>query len=103
MKLIKAAVRSEKFDEVSLALQNIGIEYFMFKDGHRIDKADIHQVSYRGRTMNAAVSAEIVDIEMVIVDSDVQEAVACIKEAAYTGLPGDGKIFILPVDNTLDI
>ncbi|MFK7900107.1 MAG: P-II family nitrogen regulator [Cyclobacteriaceae bacterium] len=103
MKLIKAIIRTEKFEEVSNALQEIGVEYFTFFNGQRIDKSDTQTVSYRGRSTDQVVNMDIMEVQVVIADNILQEVVVCIKEAAYTGLPGDGRLFISSIENSITI
>ncbi len=42
-------------------------------------------------------------VELVVTDDEVRDVVEAIKEVCYTGNPGDGKVFILPVENALRV
>lgn len=102
MKKIEAIIRPFKLDEVKDAL----------------DQTDVHgmtvsEVKGYGRTGGKAMlypGAEyVVDfvpklkIEVVVLDDQVDAVVAAIREAAYTGDTGDGKIFVLHVDEAVRI
>lgn len=103
MKEVKAIVRTEKLDEIKNALAQIGIVGL-----------NVVNVSGRGRQRGISYTARggighAVDmlsktkLEVVLQDSDVERAVETIIQTARTGNIGDGKIFIMPVEEVIRV
>jgi nitrogen regulatory protein P-II 1 len=102
VKLIEAVIRQEKLDAVKTALEAGG--YFGMT---------VSQVSGRGRqgglTLQWRVGEYKVDllpkvrVEVVVLDQDVARILNAITTAARTGDMGDGKLFILPVENVVRV
>lgn len=102
MKKIEAIVRPEKVDDVKSALERAGFV-----------SMNVSEIRGRGRQKGLKLvwrgSEYLVDmvpkvkIEMVVRDDDVEKVVPIIKENAYTGNIGDGKIFIMPVEEAIRI
>ena len=102
MKKIEAIFRPEKLEAVRTALAEIGVMGMT-----------VAEVSGRGRQMGITLQwrageyrVELlpkVKIEVVVLDEDVGRAVNAIVRKAKTGDRGDGKIFVLPVDNAIRI
>jgi len=102
MKKIEATIRPEKLEAVRGALAEIGILGMT-----------ITQVSGRGRQGGIALQWRVGEyrveflpkakIEVVVLDEDVGKALNAIVRKARTGERGDGKIFVLPVDNAIRI
>jgi nitrogen regulatory protein P-II 1 len=102
MKLIEAIIRQEKLDAVRTALEGGG--YF----GMTVSK-----VSGRGRQGGLILQWRVgqykvdllpkIKIEVVILDEDVARVLNAITTAARTGEMGDGKLFVLPVENAVRV
>jgi nitrogen regulatory protein P-II 1 len=102
MKKIEATIRPEKLEPVRAALAEIGILGMT-----------VTQVSGRGRQGGIVLQWRVgeyrveflpkVKIEVVVLDEDVGKALNAIVRKARTGERGDGKIFLLPVDNAIRI
>lgn len=102
MKKIEAIIREEKLEAVRRALEDNG--YFGMT---------ISEVSGRGRqkglTLQWRVGEYRVDflpkikIEIVVLDEDVPKTLNAITKNARTGEMGDGKIFVLPVENAVRV
>jgi len=102
VKLIEAIIRQEKLDVVKTALEASG--YFGMT---------VSEVSGRGRqgglTLQWRVGEYKVDllpkikVEVVILDEDVARILNVITTAARTGEMGDGKLFVLPVENAVRV
>jgi nitrogen regulatory protein P-II 1 len=102
MKKIEAIIREEKLDAVRKALESYG--YLGMT---------VSEVSGRGRqggiTLQWRVGEYRVDflpklkIEVVVLDEDVAKVLNAITISARTGEMGDGKIFILPIDNVVRV
>jgi nitrogen regulatory protein P-II 1 len=102
MKLIEAIIRQEKLDAVKTALETSG--YFGIT---------VSEVSGRGRqgglTLQWRVGEYKVDllpkikVEVVVLDEDAARILNVITTAARTGEMGDGKLFVLPVENAVRV
>jgi nitrogen regulatory protein P-II 1 len=103
MKKIEAIIRPEKLDDVKLALSEkgyIGLN-IVGVTGRGVQKGIVHA----GRA-GQAYSVDMlpkVKLETVVADKSVEDVVATIQKAAWTGNIGDGKIFILPVDDAIRV
>ena len=102
MKLIKAIVRPNKVDEVKDALGKLGIAGMTVTEVRGHGKQKGHTAIYRGKEYNVSLLPKM-HIEIVIIDSMVDDVIRAIVESAKTGEVGDGRIFVLPVDHTYRI
>lgn len=102
MKSIIAIIRQEKFNEVKNALLEVGCEGMnVYEVKGRGSQRGIRE-SYRGSSFCIDLIPKT-RIEIVVKDEDVDSIVDAIRNSAYTGNIGDGKIFIHPVDNVIRI
>ena len=97
MKLIKAIVRSNKVDEVREALDKASLAGMTVTEvrGHGRQKG--HKAVYRGREYEVNLLPKTM-IELVVGDNVSDEVVRIIMETARTGDIGDGRIFVLDVE-----
>jgi nitrogen regulatory protein PII len=102
MKLIKAIVRPNKVDEVKDALERLQISGMTVTEVRGHGKQKGHTAIYRGQEYNVSLLPKM-EIEVVIPDTVVADAVKAITQAARTGEIGDGRIFVLPVDESYKI
>jgi nitrogen regulatory protein P-II 1 len=102
MKLIKAIVRPSKIDEVKNALEKIQISGMTVTEVRGHGKQKGHTAIYRGQEYNVSLLPKM-EIEVVVDDSTVEAAIKAIIEAARTGEIGDGRVFVLPVDESYRI
>ena len=102
MKLLKAIVRPNKVDEVKGALEKLQISGMTVTEVRGHGKQKGHTAIYRGQEYNVSLLPKM-EIEVVIPDSVVPDAVKAITEAARTGEIGDGRIFVLPVGESYKI
>ena len=98
MKLIKSIVRPNKVDDVKEALGRLNIAGMTVTEVRGHGKQKGHTAIYRGQEYNVSLLPKI-EIEVVVADSMVNEAIKAIIEAARTGEIGDGRVFVLPVDH----
>lgn len=102
MKKIEAIIRPLKLDEVKIALGEIGVTGMSVSDVRGSGRP-----SHAGETLRRRESAgEMpikIKIEVVARDEDVEEIASVIKRHARTGEPGDGKIFILPMQDAIRV
>ncbi len=102
MKKIEAIVRPEKLNDIKDGLSKYGIRGMTVSEvvGCGLQKG--HIGVYRGREYKITLLPKI-KIEIVIADDVVEEVVDIIVKHAQTGQIGDGKIFILPVEDAYRI
>jgi nitrogen regulatory protein PII len=102
MKLIKSIVRPNKVDEVKDALEKLGIAGMTVTEVRGHGKQKGHTAIYRGKEYNVSLLPKM-QIEVVVADSAVDDAIKAIVSAARTGEIGDGRVFVLPVEQTYRI
>ena len=101
MKKIEAIIRKSRFEDVKQALLAADIEWFSYYDVRGEGKMRQARI-YRG-VMYDTSSIERVLISIVVRDKNVEKAVAAIQGAARTGEIGDGRIFIIPIEDSIRI
>ncbi len=102
MKLIKAIVRPNKVDEVKDALGRMSISGMTVTEVRGHGKQKGHTAVYRGKEYNVSLLPKM-EIETVVSDGVVDEAIRAIIEAARTGEIGDGRVFVIPVEQAYRI
>jgi len=102
MKLIKSIVRPNKVDEVKDALEKLGIAGMTVTEVRGHGKQKGHTAIYRGKEYNVSLLPKM-QIEVVVADGVVDDAIKAIVSAARTGEIGDGRVFVLPVEQTYRI
>ncbi|MCM3881749.1 MAG: P-II family nitrogen regulator [Vicinamibacterales bacterium] len=102
MKLIKAIIRPNKVDEVKEALSKVQIAGMTVTEvrGHGRQKG--HTAVYRGREYEVTLLPKM-QIETVVPDHLMETAIQAIITAARTGEIGDGRVFVLPVQEGYNI
>ncbi|MBI3922164.1 MAG: P-II family nitrogen regulator [Armatimonadetes bacterium] len=102
MKMLVAIVRPHKLQDVKSALGEIGISGMTVADVRGCGRQKGHVERYRGSEYTIDLLAKI-RLEIVVDDDQVERAVECISTAARTGEIGDGKIFVLPIENAVRV
>ena len=102
MKKIEAIVKPFKLDDVKDKLSTIGIQGMTVSEVRGFGRQKGHTEIYRGAEYVVHFLPKI-KIEVVVPDSQVSEVVEAIRSAANTGKIGDGKIFVIPVDECVRI
>jgi nitrogen regulatory protein P-II 1 len=102
VKKIEAIVKPHKLTEVKEGLAGIGVQGMTVSEVKGFGRQRGHKEVYRGAEYQVDFVAKI-KIEAVVDDPMVPEAVRVIQEKARTGEIGDGKIFILPVEEVVRI
>ena len=102
MKKIEAIIKPFKLDDVREALTDIGITGMTVTEVKGFGRQKGHTEVYRGAEY-AVDFLPKVKIELVLADDLVERAVETIVETARSGKIGDGKIFILPVEEVIRI
>ncbi|EGV34761.1 P-II family nitrogen regulator [Neisseria weaveri] len=102
MKKIEAIIKPFKLDDVREALTELGITGMTVSEVKGFGRQKGHTEIYRGAEY-AVDFLPKVKIELVVADSDVERVTETIVEVARSGKIGDGKIFILPVEEAIRI
>lgn len=101
MKKIEAIIRKTKFDDVKEALDAINIEWFSYYEVRGVGKAREGRI-YRGVVYDTSYIERIL-VSIIVRDKNVDKTVKAIQEAAKTGEIGDGRIFIINVEDAIRI
>ena len=101
MKKIEAIIRRTKFDDVKDALLAADIEWFSYYEVRGVGKMREARI-YRGVAYDTS-SIERMLVSIVVRDKTVEKTVQAVMKAAYTGEIGDGRIFIIPVEDSVRI
>ena len=102
MKLIIAIIKPFKLEEVKEALSSIGIEGMTVTEVKGFGRQKGHTEIYRGSEYTVDFLPKV-KLEIAIGDELVGKTVDAITKAAKTGKIGDGKIFVLPVEEVVRI
>ncbi|CAA6811780.1 MAG: Nitrogen regulatory protein P-II [uncultured Thiotrichaceae bacterium] len=102
MKLIQAVIKPFKLDDVREALTEIGVSGMTAIEVKGFGRQKGHTELYRGAEYVVDFLPKI-KLEIVINDDQVDAVIESITKAAHTGKIGDGKIFVLPVEQAIRI
>jgi nitrogen regulatory protein P-II 1 len=102
MKKIEAIIKPFKLDEVKEALREIGIQGITVIEVKGFGRQKGHTELYRGAEYVVDFLPKI-KLDVVVSDDLVDKAVDAIVNSAATGRIGDGKIFILPLEEAIRI
>ncbi|CAB3287233.1 regulatory protein P-II for glutamine synthetase [Methanocaldococcus lauensis] len=102
MKKIEAVIRPEKLEIVKKALSENGFLGMTVTEvkGRGVQGGIVER--YRGREYIVDLLQKV-KIELVVKDDDVEKVIDIICENARTGNPGDGKIFVIPVEDVVRV
>ena len=101
MKKIEAIIRKTRFVEVKDALLSAEIEWFSYYDVRGEGKMRQARI-YRG-VMYDTSCIERVLLNIVVRDKNVEKTITAVQKAAQTGEIGDGRIFVIPVEDAVRI
>ena len=97
MKLIKAIVRPNRVDAIKDALANNGISGMTVTEVRGHGRQRGHSTVYRGSEYEVSLLPKM-EIEVVVPDDLVDDAIGSIMDTARTGEMGDGRVFVMPVE-----
>ena len=102
MKMVMAVIRPERLQCVKDAMRDIGINGMTIT--HVTGRGEQMGLRFTNRVGEFVVDEiEKVMIESVVDDSDVDRVIETIRRVAETGNPGDGRIFVIPVERSIRI
>jgi nitrogen regulatory protein P-II 1 len=102
MKLIVAVLKPFKLDEVKEALKALGIHGMTLTEAQGFGRQRGHTEVYRGAEYEVEFVPKI-RLEVVVDDAQVDDVANAIVDVAGTGKIGDGKVWILPVDEIIRV
>jgi nitrogen regulatory protein PII len=102
MKLIIAIIKPFKLDEVKEALSKVGVDGMTVTEVKGFGRQKGHTEIYRGSEYTVDFLPKV-KIEIAVTDELLKPAVTAISSGAKTGKIGDGKIFVLPLEDVLRI
>jgi nitrogen regulatory protein P-II 1 len=102
MKKIEAIIRTEKFNQVRSALDEMGIMGLTSYEVRGRGQQKGLEFTHRAGTYRVDMLPKT-KLEVVVNDKDVDRLIEAICGAARTGEIGDGKIFVIPVENAIRI
>lgn len=102
MKKIEAIIKPFKLDEVKDKLNEIGVKGITVSEVKGFGRQKGHTELYRGAEYVVDFLPKV-KIEVVVVEDLVNPVVEAITQTAQTGRIGDGKIFVLPVEDVIRI
>jgi nitrogen regulatory protein P-II 1 len=102
MKKVEIITRPFKLDDVKDALTELGVKGMTVTEVKGFGRQRGHKEVYRGAEYQVDFVAKV-KIEAVIDDSLLKNVVDTVTKTAQTGQVGDGKIFIIPVEETVRI
>ena len=97
MKLISAVIKPFKLDEVREALSEIGVQGFTVTEVKGFGRQKGHTELYRGAEYVIDFLPKV-KIEIAVSDKLTKKVIEAISKSALTGKIGDGKIFVMPLD-----
>lgn len=102
MKKIEAIIKPFKLDDVKEALSEIGIYGMTVTEVNGYGRQKGHKEIYRGAEYVVDFVPKI-KLEIVVSDERADETVETVRNAANSGKIGDGKIFVLPVEQVIRV
>lgn len=102
MKKIEAIIKPFKMEDVKEALAEIGIEGMTVTEVKGFGRQKGHTEIYRGSEYTVDFLPKV-KFEIVLADERVQKAVDVIVQSAKTGKIGDGKVFVMPIEEAVRI
>ena len=102
MKKIEAVIKPFKLDEVREALSEVGVSGLTVTEVKVFGRQKGHTELYRGAEYVVDFLPKV-KVEVVVADHEVETAIEAIVKAARTGKIGDGKIFVMAVEQVVRI
>lgn len=102
MKLVTAIIKPFKLDEVRAALSDIGIQGMTVTEVKGFGRQKGHTELYRGAEYTVDFLPKL-RLELALADKQLEQAIEALCAAAHTGKIGDGKIFVVPLEQAIRI
>lgn len=102
MKKLECIIRPFKLEEVKEALNNVGARGMTVSEIRGFGRSRGHTELYRGSEYTIEFVPKL-RLEIVVAEENVDKVIEAVQQSASTGKIGDGKIFILPIDEIIRI
>jgi nitrogen regulatory protein P-II 1 len=102
MKKVEAIIKPFKLDEVKEALSAIGVQGLTVSEIKGFGRQKGHTELYRGAEYVVDFLPKV-KLEIIAADTKVADIIGAIEKSAKTGRIGDGKIFVLPIEEVIRI
>jgi nitrogen regulatory protein P-II 1 len=102
MKKVEAIIKPFKLDEVKEALSSIGVQGITVSEVKGFGRQKGHTELYRGAEYVVDFLPKV-KLEIIVKDELIGQVVEAISKSAKTGRIGDGKIFVIPIDEVVRI
>jgi len=102
MKKVEAIIKPFKLDEVKESLSAIGVQGLTVSEIKGFGRQKGHTELYRGAEYVVDFLPKV-KLEIIAADTKVPDIIAAIEKSAKTGRIGDGKIFVLPIEEVIRI
>ncbi len=102
MKLVTAVVKPFKLDDVKAALEALGVQGMTVSEVQGYGRQRGHTEVYRGAEYTVDLVPKV-RVEVLVDDADAPDVVEVVVKAAQTGRIGDGKVWVVPVDDVVRV
>jgi nitrogen regulatory protein PII len=102
MRMIEAIIKPFKLDDVRNALQELGVQGLTVTEAKGFGRQKGHTELYRGAEYTVDLVPKL-KLEILVADDQVEPVIEAVSNAATTGKIGDGKIFVMPVEDAIRI
>ncbi|HYJ75596.1 MAG TPA: P-II family nitrogen regulator [Kineosporiaceae bacterium] len=102
MKLITAVIKPHKLDEVKAALESFGVQGLTVSEASGYGRQKGHTEVYRGAEYTVDLVPKV-RVEVLVDDADAADVTEVVVKAAQTGRIGDGKVWVVPVDDVVRV
>ena len=102
MKLVTALIQPEKFEDIKIALENLGVDGMTVSEASGYGRQSGHTEIYRGKEYTVRLIPKV-RLEILADDAQADDIVGVIIATANTGSPGDGKVWVSPVDEVVRV
>ena len=102
MKLLKVIIKPFKLEEVKAALADIGVQGLTVFEVKGFGRQKGHKEVFRGSEYSVDFVPKV-QLEIAVQDAQVNQILDIIKKVAGTGKMGDGKVFVLPMEDAMRI
>ncbi|MDE0089277.1 MAG: P-II family nitrogen regulator [Candidatus Poribacteria bacterium] len=99
---LECIIRPFKLEEVKEALSDVGVRGMTVSEVRGFGRSRGHTELYRGSEYTIEFVPKL-KIEIVVAEENVDKVVDAVQQAASTGKIGDGKIFVIPINETIRI
>src|SRR5881398_1698487 len=98
MRLVTAIIKPFKLEEVKVALENLGIQGLTVSEVSGFGRQRGHTEVYRGAEYTVDLVPKV-RVDVLVDNADATDVVEVVVKAAQTGRIGDGKVWVLPVED----